>query len=229
MENPSNYIDIKYGGVEARVLREDGLALLERILPNQVHQAPPPPVEAQAPQAPPPPVEAQAPQAPPPPVEAQAPQAPPPPVEAQAPQAPPSPVEEEAPQAPPPPVEEEADQPANNVNRAELYSILENCDPKYPNYIRKRLERLVLQGNTLSKQFSEQDIGDLVLLCQLDRRSFVKLFPLLNLDKKPKGNVMQKINFRVYPERRARHNLVNNNSARQTRERANAARAQQNM
>lgn len=156
MENHNNFFVFKF---EVIVPREDGLALLGGLLPNQVPQPPPPP-----------------------------------------------PVEEE--QAPPPLEEEE---------QADV-----------PDYVNDRLQALISKGNTLSNQFSEQDIKDLVLLYIQDRRSFDEIFPRLALGKKPAKNVMQKIEFRADPVKKAKHNIAVRNSQQKMKERR-SAQAQQNM
>jgi len=112
----------------------------------------------------------------------------------------------QVPQPPPPPVEEE---------------------PNVPDYVSERLQVLIAKGNTLSNQFSQQDIKDLVLLYVQDRKSFNELFPRLGLDKKPAKNVMQKIVFRADPVKKAKHN----DSVRQSQQKRKDERraAQQNM
>jgi hypothetical protein len=125
---------------------------------------------------------------------------------------------------------QQAEQPANNVNMAQLNTILENCSiPDDDEAIRNRLRALVCKGNNLSDQFIEQDIQDLLLVYTGDRLSFDKLFPLLNLDKNPTTNVMRKIRYRADPLEKAKHALSARKSYKKKQDELRAARAQQNM
>lgn len=61
-----------------------------------------------------------------------------------------------------------------------------------PDYVTERMQLLIDKKNTLSSQFSEQDVNDLVLLYK-ENIVFTYLFNMFQLDKKAAHNLMQKI------------------------------------
>ena len=61
-----------------------------------------------------------------------------------------------------------------------------------PDYVTERMQLLIDKKNTLSSQFSDQDVNDLVLLYK-ENIVFTYLFNMFQLDKKAAHNLMQKI------------------------------------
>jgi len=61
-----------------------------------------------------------------------------------------------------------------------------------PDYVNERMQPLIDKKNTLSSQFSEQDVNDLVLFYK-ENIVFTYLFNMFQLDKKAAHNLMQRI------------------------------------
>jgi hypothetical protein len=144
------------------------------------------------------------------------------------------PVEEPAQPAQHPhiPVEEPV-HPVNNVKMAYLDGILEDCPPGISDdsTICNRIRKLVFKGNTLSSQFIEQDLKDLVAVYQLEenKSSYKKIMRLLNLDEKARKNVNQKVSRRADEAIRLKGNKASTDCQRRKQEFLKAARAQQNI
>ena len=65
-----------------------------------------------------------------------------------------------------------------------------------PDYVTERMQPLIDKKNTLSSQFSEQDVNDLVLFYK-ENIVFTYLFNMFQLDKKSAHNLMQKIKLKA--------------------------------
>jgi len=61
-----------------------------------------------------------------------------------------------------------------------------------PDYVTDRMQPLIDKKNTLSSQFSEQDVNDLALFYK-ENIVFTYLFNMFQLDKKASHNLMQRI------------------------------------
>jgi len=82
----------------------------------------------------------------------------------------------------------------NNMSLPTATTTAVNSD--IPDYVTERMQHLIDKKNTLSSQFSEQDVNDLVLFYK-ENIVFTYLFNMFQLDKKAEHNLMQKIKRRA--------------------------------